>query len=96
MNFNFLWETLIRDLLKEILVLGFYSVQFKFKFIVILGIHVCTSITQYGNLLSSPSQKKVEKFRPSPGFEPGSPRPQFKSDNLDRSAIGPNLLLCPD
>ena len=31
------------------------------------------------------------KFLPSPGFEPGSPRPQSKSDNLDRSAIGPTL-----
>ena len=26
---------------------------------------------------------------PSPGFEPGSPRPQPKSDDLDRSAMGP-------
>ena len=26
---------------------------------------------------------------PSPGFEPGSPRPQSKSDDLDRSAMGP-------
>ena len=28
---------------------------------------------------------------PSPGFEPGSPRPQSKSDNLDRLAMGPAL-----
>ena len=28
---------------------------------------------------------------PSPGFEPGSPRPQSKSDDLDRSAMGPAL-----
>ena len=26
---------------------------------------------------------------PLPGFEPGSPRPQSKYDDLDRSAIGP-------
>ena len=30
---------------------------------------------------------------PSPGFEPGSPRPQSKSDDLDRSAMGPALAF---
>ena len=38
--------------------------------------------------LSSPSWKKAEKNLPSPGFEPGSPRP--RSDDLDRSAMGPD------
>ena len=35
---------------------------------------------------TSPSQKK---HMPSPGFEPRSPRPQSKSDDLDRLAMGP-------
>ena len=26
---------------------------------------------------------------PSTRFEPGSPRPQFKSDDIDRSVMGP-------
>ena len=30
-----------------------------------------------------------KKHMPSSGFEPGSPRPQSKSDDLDRSAMGP-------
>ena len=30
-----------------------------------------------------------KKHMPSPGFEPGSPQPQSKSDDLDRSAMGP-------
>ena len=30
-----------------------------------------------------------KKHMPLPGFEPGSPRPQSKSDDLDRSAMGP-------
>ena len=30
---------------------------------------------------------------PSPGFEPGSPRPQSKSDDLDRSAMGPTYFF---
>ena len=34
-------------------------------------------------------ERKQKKFLPPPGFEPGSPRPQSKSDDLDRSAIGP-------
>ena len=38
--------------------------------------------------LSSPSRKK---HMPSPGFEPGSPRPQSKSDDFDRSAMGPGI-----
>ena len=43
--------------------------------------------------LSSPSQKKAEKNLPLLGFEPGSPRPQSKSDDLDRSAMGLATLL---
>ena len=38
--------------------------------------------------LSSPSRKK---HMLSPGFKPGSSRPQSKSDDLDRWAMGPAL-----
>ena len=40
--------------------------------------------------LSSPSRKKHMSL---PGFEPGSPRPQSKSDDLDRSAMGPTVVV---
>ena len=41
---------------------------------------------QYGfHLVHHPEKKHM----PSPGFEPGSPRPQSKSDDLDRTAMGP-------
>ena len=36
--------------------------------------------------VSSPSRKK---HMPSPGFEPWSPRPRSKSDDFNRSAMGP-------
>ena len=43
-------------------------------------------------IFCSPSQKKVKKILPLPGFEPGSPRPRSKSDDLDCSAMGPTSI----
>ena len=41
---------------------------------------------QYGfHLVHHPKKKHM----PSPGYEPGSPQPQSKSEELDRSAMGP-------
>ena len=45
-------------------------------------------------LVHHPERK--QKNLPTLGFEPGSPQPQSKSDDLDRSAMGPafSFLEC--
>ena len=46
---------------------------------------------QYGfHLVHHPEKKHM----PLSGFEPGSPRPQSKSDDLDCSAMGLAIIIC--
>ena len=50
-------------------------------------ITMCWSRQYDFNLVRHPTPKKWI-FHPQAGFKPGSPQPQSKSDDLDRSAMG--------